>query len=178
MDRRQVDGAGGEREIDQKGREKIWEWWQHCSISWWWWGLCNYLSKPIEPPTKKGEAPILWPPDAKNWLTGKRPWCWERLKAGGERDNREWDGWFNRHEFEETLGDSEGQPRVCSPWGHKESDTTEQLSNKKEWFLLYVNYTSPNLNLIRRWGRGCELIGRALPCLVGFTFNSQHPTQD
>ena len=23
----------------------------------------------------------------------KRPWCWERLKAGGERDDREWDGW-------------------------------------------------------------------------------------
>ena len=26
------------------------------------------------------EAPILWPPDAKSWLTRKRPWCWERLK--------------------------------------------------------------------------------------------------
>ena len=24
----------------------------------------------------------------------KRPWCWERLKAGGERDNREWDSWM------------------------------------------------------------------------------------
>ena len=24
----------------------------------------------------------------------KRPWCWERLKAGGEGDNREWDGWM------------------------------------------------------------------------------------
>ena len=28
------------------------------------------------------EAPILWLPDAKSWLTGK-PWCWERLKAAG-----------------------------------------------------------------------------------------------
>ena len=28
------------------------------------------------------EAPILWPPDAKSWLIGKRPWCWERLRAG------------------------------------------------------------------------------------------------
>ena len=42
----------------------------------------------------EAEAPILWPPDAKNWLTGKRPWCWERLKAGGERDERGWDGWM------------------------------------------------------------------------------------
>ena len=43
-----------------------------------------------------GEAktPILWPPDVKNWLIGKRPWCWERLKAGGEGDNRGWDSWM------------------------------------------------------------------------------------
>ena len=40
------------------------------------------------------ETPILWPPDAKNWLTRKEPWCWERLKAGGEGDDRGWDGWM------------------------------------------------------------------------------------
>ena len=38
------------------------------------------------------EAPILWPSDVKSWLIGKRPWCWERLKAGGEGDDRVWDG--------------------------------------------------------------------------------------
>ena len=42
-------------------------------------------------------------------------------------------GWhhsLNGHEFEQTLGDSEGQGRlVCySPWGSKESDTTERLN--------------------------------------------------
>ena len=42
-------------------------------------------------------------------------------------------GWHHRlngHEFEQTLGDSEGQGSLvcCSPWGHKESDTTEQLN--------------------------------------------------
>ena len=36
----------------------------------------------------KAKFQILWPPDAK------RPWCWERLKAGGEWDNRGWDGWM------------------------------------------------------------------------------------
>ena len=40
------------------------------------------------------EAPTLWPPDAKSWLTGKKPWCWERLKAGGGGGNRGWDGWL------------------------------------------------------------------------------------
>ena len=41
----------------------------------------------------KTKAPILWLPDSKNWLIGKTPWCWERLKAGGEGDDRGWDGW-------------------------------------------------------------------------------------
>ena len=40
------------------------------------------------------ETPILWPPDVKNWTHLKRPWCWERWKAGGEGDDREWDGWM------------------------------------------------------------------------------------
>ena len=65
-------------------------------------------SKEIKPVNSKGnqpwtvirrtdaeaEAPILWPPDVKNWLTGKDPWCWERLRTGGERGDRGWDGWM------------------------------------------------------------------------------------
>ena len=41
----------------------------------------------------------------------------------------------NGHEFEQTLGDSEGQGELecCSPWGHKESETRERL-NKNSWF--------------------------------------------
>ena len=42
-------------------------------------------------------------PDMKNWLIGKRPWCWERLKTGGEGDDRGgegddrgWDGWHHQ----------------------------------------------------------------------------------
>ena len=41
----------------------------------------------------EAETPILWPPDVKNWLW-ERPWCWERLKVGGEGDDRGWDGWM------------------------------------------------------------------------------------
>ena len=45
-------------------------------------------------------------------------------------------GWhyrLNGHEFEQTLGRSEGQEGLvyCSPWGHKESDMTERLNNSK-----------------------------------------------
>ena len=42
----------------------------------------------------KVETPILWPPNAKNWLIWKKPWCWEILKVGGEGDDRGWDGWM------------------------------------------------------------------------------------
>ena len=48
----------------------------------------------IERTDAEAEAPTLWPPEAKSRLTGNRPWCWERLKAGGEGDDRGWDGWM------------------------------------------------------------------------------------
>ena len=35
----------------------------------------------------EAETPILWPPDAKSWLTWK-DWCWDRLRAGGEGDDK------------------------------------------------------------------------------------------
>ena len=40
----------------------------------------------------EAETPILWPPDAKSWLNLKKLWCWERLRVGGEGDDRGWDG--------------------------------------------------------------------------------------
>ena len=40
------------------------------------------------------EAPIFWPPDAKELTLWKRSWCWERLRAGRERGDRGWDGWM------------------------------------------------------------------------------------
>ena len=41
----------------------------------------------------KLKTPILWPPDEKSyhWI---RPWCREGLRAGGEGDDRGWDGWM------------------------------------------------------------------------------------
>ena len=43
-------------------------------------------------------------------------------------------GWHG-HEFEQTPGDGEGQRSLacCSPWGHKEWDTTEQMNNMKNY---------------------------------------------
>ena len=65
----------------------------------------------------------------------KRPWCWERLKVGGEGDDRRWDGWMaSLTQWTWAWVDSgswwcTGRPDVLySPWGHKESDTTQQLN--------------------------------------------------
>ena len=83
----------------------------------------------------EGEAPILWPPDAKNWLIRKDPDAgkdWRQEEKGMKQD--EMVGchhWFSAYEFEQTLGDSEGQESLAcySPWGCKKSDTTEWLNN-------------------------------------------------
>ena len=58
-------------------------------------------------------------------------------------------GWLcrlNGSESEHTLGDSEGQGSLecCSPWGLKESDTTQQLNNKWE----YIN-TKKELRMLQ-----------------------------
>ena len=70
----------------------------------------------------EAEAPILWPPDAKNWFIGKDPdagkdWRWEE-KGTTEDEMVEWFHRLNGHEFEQALGvgDGEGSLVCCSPW--------------------------------------------------------------
>ena len=80
----------------------------------------------------EAETPILWPTDIKNRLNGKDPDAgkdWKEEKGTTEDEMVGWHHWLNRHEFEQALGDSEGQESLvcCSPWGRKESDTTEWL---------------------------------------------------
>ena len=76
---------------------------------------------------------LIWPPDTKSCLTGKDP------AAGKDRRQEEKEDemvgmhhWLNGHESEQAPGDGKGQggPACCSPWGRKESDTTEWLNNK------------------------------------------------
>ena len=86
----------------------------------------------------EAEALILWLPDAKSQLTGKDPdagkdWRQEE-KETTEDEMVGWHHWLNGHEFEQTLGDSEGQRSLMcySPWDCKKSDTTEWLNNNKD----------------------------------------------
>ena len=60
-------------------------------------------------------------------------------------------GWrlrLNGHEFEQALGVGDGQGGLmcCSPWGHKESDTTEQLNSNSKFIDSTIDgHTSGSL---------------------------------
>ena len=83
-----------------------------------------------------------WCEELTHW---KRPWCWERLRVGEwvtEDEMVRWNHRLSGHEFEQTLGDNEGQESLacCSPWGHKESDTTKWLNKNSNWHHRNVKY--------------------------------------
>ena len=104
-------------------------------------------SKEIQPVHPKGNQPwmftgrtdakasalMVWPPDAKSRIIGRDPYTakdWEQEEKGATEDGTV--GWHHRldgHEFEQTLGDTEGQGSLacCSAWG---SQSWTQLS---EW---------------------------------------------
>ena len=89
----------------------------------------------------EAEAPILWPPDSKNWLTGKDPDAgkgWRQKEKGMIEDEMVgWHHWLNGHEFEQAPGVGEGQGSLacCSLWGCKKSDSwvTEQQQYITKW---------------------------------------------
>ena len=70
------------------------------------------------------------------------------MKAG-EGDDKGWDGWMasllDGHEFEQALGVGDGQESqaCCSPWGRKESDTTEWLNWFKQGCLDNIKSEMP-----------------------------------
>ena len=91
------------------------------------------------------EAPILWPPDAKNLLIGKDPNAgkdWRQEEKGMTED--EMVGWhhqLNGHEFEWALGAGDGQGGLacCSPWGHRVEHRLSDWTEPKPQLLFYVH---------------------------------------
>ena len=82
----------------------------------------------------KAETPILWPPHAKSWLTGKDP---DAGRDWGQEENGKTEeqmaGWNHRldgPEFEwmPGVGDGQGGLVCCDSQGRKESDMTERLN--------------------------------------------------
>ena len=82
----------------------------------------------------EAEAPIHWLPNAKSLLIWKDPVLGKiegRRRKMTEYAMGGWHHQLNGHQFEQALGDGEGQGSLvcCSLWGHKESDTTLWLNN-------------------------------------------------
>ena len=109
-----------------------------------------------------------WCKELTHW---KRPWSWEWLRAEGKGATEdEMVGWHhqsNAHEFEQISWDSEGEGSLacCSPWGHQESYTTEQLSNNITKILVVGG------GLQIQW---CDDVikNNMLPCLCALTLAS------
>ena len=125
-------------------------------------------SKEIKPINPKGnqswifiggtdaEAPILWPPDVKNQLIRKDPVAgknWKQEKGMTEDEMVGCHHQLNGHEFEQSLGDGEGQGSLacCSPWGCKVSDTTEWLNWTED-----ISWAFPPVSFLACFSIGLE----------------------
>ena len=107
----------------------------------------------------EAETAIVWLPDWKTWLIWKDPDGWERLKAGGEGDDRGWGVWMASPTqwtwVWASPRDGEGQWSLawCSSWGCKESNMTEQLNNnnrkwKKSLIFTHIFTVSGSLHTL------------------------------
>ena len=98
----------------------------------------------------EAETPVLWSPDAKNWLTGKDPVAgkdWRQEEKGTPDDEMVgWHHWLDGHEFEQApeVDDGQGSLVCCSPRGCKELNMTEQLN----WFDTTWRYSTTSKGLL------------------------------
>ena len=77
------------------------------------------------------KASILWLSDGKNWLIGKKSWCWERLRAR-EWGNRGWDGWMT------SLTQ---WTWVCSTWTTCLFNIQDIVKDKEAWCAAVYGIT-------------------------------------
>ena len=87
----------------------------------------------------EAEAPIIWPRDAKSWLTGKDPDAgkdWRRVEKGMTEDEMVgWHHWLNIHESERTPGDGEDREAWrAAVYGFTKS---QLLKNNKQEVLTW-----------------------------------------
>ena len=120
------------------GAFELWCWRRLLRVPWTAWRSNQSILKEINPEySLEGLklklhhfAHLIWSTDSleKTLMLGKI----EGRRRGWYGKMVGWHHWLNGHEFEHALRDGEGQGSlVCfSPWGHKESDTTEWLNNK------------------------------------------------
>ena len=135
------------------------------------WESLRLQGDPTSPFWRRSALGFLWREWCWSWNSStlatscevlthlKRPWCWERLKAGGEGDDKEWDGWMaSPARWTRVWAGSgswtNGQRSLacCSPWGCKEWNTTEQL-NRLNIIIIYnvFHLASALISMITPW---------------------------
>ena len=85
-----------------------------------------------------------------------------------------WHHQLNGHEFEQALGDGDGQGILvyCSPWGHKESDITEWLNNnKRKQIIIHIPKKSSVINKKERKKERKKVLRSETEILDGRTFH-------
>jgi len=104
----------------------------------------------------KAETPVLWPPHANGWLTGKDSdggKDWELEEKGTTEDElARWHHWLDGREFEWTpgVGDAQGGLVCCSSWDRKESNTHlshPYMTSRKTIALTIWNFVSKVMSL-------------------------------
>ena len=116
----------------------------------------------------EAEVPILWPPDVKDWLIGKDPDSrkdWRQEEKGMNKDEMVgWHHWLDGHEFEKApgVGDGQGGLACCSPWGCRESDTTQWLNWTEMLFTSCLLFNSCLLHYVIHESWKSSLRGRVL----------------
>ena len=113
----------------------------------------------------EAETPIFWPPDAKNWHLIK-PWCWERLRAGGEGDETGWNGWMaSLTQWPWLWVDSgiwwwTGRPGMLQSMGLQSQTWLSNWTELNWWLLTNVVVWNSLFSVLWEWitWMGCALV--------------------
>ena len=106
--------------------------------------------KPVNPKRKQlwifigrtdAEAEAAWCKEPTHW---KRPWCWERLRAGGEGEDKGWDGWM----------------ASLSQWTWVWANSGRKWRTRKPGMLWFMGLKRVGHDLVTEWQRQhCRYLG-------------------
>ena len=155
------------------------------------WESLGWQGDQTSPSKRKSVLNIHW----KYWCSGWNSntlatWCEELILRKDPDGGKDWGqeekgttedgmvGWHHRlngYEFEQTSGDSEGQENLacCSPWGHKDSDMTEQLNSNiwsspgRSWYMTQISWIVSLVSTVFNFSK--EVMSRFI-YFLGFFF--------
>ena len=137
---------------------ELWCWWRLLRVPWTSRRSNQSILKEISPEYSleglmlklKLQYLATWCKELTHW---RRPWCWERLKAGGEGDDREWDGWMASptqwtwvwassgrwwRTGKAGMMQSMGSQRVEHDWVTKQQQNSSFIHNCQNWVITQM----------------------------------------